>query len=173
MRPQLPVRAMVRRQIHDAFKGRLDARLTRASARSNKEKPMATTTTTKTHTSSTPTTKSHRVGHFMLAGGLAIALASTAVLADKVFRDDSPTNAHTVAVVGPFNGLPNVNELGMNTPTPAVVVPGPYNELPNLNDLGVTPVPSPNILVPGPYNGLPNLNDLGVTVPTVGTRAGH
>ena len=111
---------------------------------------MATTTTTKTHTSRTPTTKSHRVGHFMLAGGLAIALASTAVIGDKVFRDDSPTNAHTTpVVVGPFNGLPN------------------------LNDLGMTPVPSPNIVVPGPYNSLPNLNDLGVTVPIVGTGVGH
>ena len=99
---------------------------------------MATTTTTKTHTSRTPTTKSHRVGHFMLAGGLAIALASTAVLTDKAFRDDSPTNAHTIAVVGPFNGLPNLDDLGMNTPVTTFVVPGPYNGLPNLNDLGVT-----------------------------------
>jgi hypothetical protein len=99
---------------------------------------MATTTTTpSTHASRTRTTKSHRVGHFVLAGGLAFAFAGTAVLADNVFRGDSPAHAPATAVVGPFNGLPNLRELGVNKPTTTFVVPGPYNGLPNLAELGV------------------------------------
>jgi hypothetical protein len=115
-----------------------------------KEIPMTTTATNTTTTATArPATHTHRVRRMAIAASLTVAFAGTAALATNVLRDE--TQHHSTAVV----------------------VPGPYNGLPNLNDLGVTPAPSPTIVVPGPYNGLPNLNDLGVTVPTDPTGTGH
>jgi hypothetical protein len=101
---------------------------------------MTTTTTTTTRTAQPSVAKTHRVGRIVLAGGLVAALASTAILADKVLRDDAATNAPAAVVVGPFNGLPNLNDLGL-VPATTIVVPAPFNGLPNLKELGVT-VPS-------------------------------
>jgi hypothetical protein len=111
-----------------------------------------TTTATNTTTTTARSAVSHgrRVRRIVVAAGLTAAFAGTAALAISVLRDDAPDNH-----------------------TPAVVVVAPYNGLPNVNDLGVNPAPTPTIVVPGPYNGLPNLNDLGVTVPTVAARTGR
>jgi hypothetical protein len=107
-----------------------------------------TATTTTTHTAR-PATQAHRVRRIALAAGLAVAFAGTAALATNVLRDD--TQHHT----------------------PAAFVPGPYNGLPNLAELGVNTNPTSATYVPGPYNGLPNLAELGVTVPTVPAGTGH
>ncbi|MEO8697346.1 MAG: hypothetical protein ABI658_27835 [Acidimicrobiales bacterium] len=110
-----------------------------------------TTTATNTTTAATvrPAAHTHRLRRIAVAAGLTVAFAGTAALATNVLRDE--TQHHP----------------------PAVVVPGPYNGLPNLNDLGMTSGPSPTIVIPGFYNGLPNLSDFGVTVPTVGAGTGH
>jgi hypothetical protein len=98
---------------------------------------MATTTTT-TRTARPSVAKTRRVGRIVLAGGLVAAFASTAVLADRVLRDDGATDSPATVVVGPFNGLPDLNDLGVVTaPTTTIVVPAPFNGLPNLTQLGV------------------------------------
>ena len=99
---------------------------------------MATTTTT-TRTARRPVAKTSRVGRIILAGGLVAAFASTAVLADRVLRDDGSIDSPATVIVGPFNGLPDLNELGVpNATAPTIVVPAPFNGLPNLTQLGVT-----------------------------------
>ena len=110
---------------------------------------MTTTTNTTATAAAHSATRTLRLRRIAIAAGLTVAFAGTAALATNVLRDE--TQHHSTAVV----------------------VPGPYNGLPNLNDLGVTVVPSPTIVVPAPYNGLPNLNDLGVTVPTIAAGTGH
>ena len=110
-----------------------------------------TTTATKTNTTTMtrPAPHTHRLRRIVVAAGLAAAFAGTAALATNVLRDET-----------------------QHRPT-AVVVPAPYNGLPNLNDLGVTLAPLPTIVVVAPYNGLPNLAEVGVTFPTVPTGTGH
>jgi hypothetical protein len=100
-------------------------------------------TTTATTTTTTVTARSalhtRRLRRIAVAAGLTVAFTGTAALATNVLRDATKDHTQTIVVPAPYNGLPNLRELGVNTaPAATIVVPAPYNALPNLRQLGVT-----------------------------------
>jgi hypothetical protein len=76
-------------------------------------------------TTDTPTTRSgsHHLRKALLGTGLAAVVAGTATLSVAVFRDDTSSHVPAVVVPAPYNGLPNLEELGVTYPSATVCRP--------------------------------------------------
>ena len=78
-------------------------------------------TTTAPNTTTTATARlaphTHRLRRIAIAAGLTVAFVGTAALATNVLRDEAQHHSPAVVVPGPYNGLPNLNDLGVTVPT--------------------------------------------------------
>jgi hypothetical protein len=76
-----------------------------------------TTTDTNMNTTTRPAPHTYRLRRIAIAAALTGAFAGTAALATNVLRDETQHHSPAVVVPGPYNGLPNLNDLGVTVPT--------------------------------------------------------